>query len=61
MRSYLDMPVRAALESPDPIVQAFAPVDRRLGKRALAKLDLSDCQHALVKTFYELRCGMAHI
>ena len=39
MRSYLDMPVTDALKSPDPIVQAFAIVDRRVGKRTLAKLE----------------------
>ena len=32
MRAYLDMPIREALESNDPLVRAFAIVDRRLGK-----------------------------
>jgi hypothetical protein len=61
MRSYLDMPVGDALKSPDPIIRAFAIVDRRVGKRALAKLDVSDCQHTLVNAFYALRCASAHI
>ena len=61
MRSYLDMSVGDALQSPDPIVRAFAIVDRRVGKRALAKVDVSDCQHTLVNAFYQLRCGSAHI
>lgn len=61
MRSYLDMPVSDALKSRDPIVQAFAIVDRRLGKRTLAKLDLSDCRHTLVRAFYQLRIDSAHI
>ena len=61
MRSYLATPVNAALKSPDPIVRAFAIVDRRVGKRTLATLDLSDCQHSLVKAFYELRCASTHI
>jgi len=56
MRLYLTMPVTVALSSPDPLIQAFAIVDRRIGKRSLAKLDLSNCKHALVKAFYELRC-----
>jgi len=54
-RAYLDMSVAEALKSSDPIVRAFAIVDRRVGKRTLAKLDLSDCDHALVNAFYDLR------
>lgn len=55
MRAYLTMPVSVALGSEDPLIRAFAIVDRRLGKRSLARLDLSDCDHALVKAFFELR------
>jgi hypothetical protein len=61
IRCYLDLPVTEALKSPDPIVRAFAIVDRRVGKRTLAKLDLSDCDHALVNAFYDLRCSSAHV
>ena len=55
MRLYLTIPVTVALSSDDPLIQAFAIVDRRIGKRTFAKLDLSDCKHALVKAFYKLR------
>ena len=55
LRAYLTMPVRVALSSDDPLIRAFAIVDRRVGKRTLARLDLSDCDHALVKAFFELR------
>jgi hypothetical protein len=55
MRAYLDMPVDEALQSPDPLVRAFAIVDRRVGKRTLAKLDLTGCNHPLVNAFYRLR------
>ena len=57
MRAYLDLPVAVALKSPDPLLQAFAIVDRRLGKRTLAKIEPAACQHRLVKAFYQLRCG----
>jgi len=57
IRAYLDMPVNEALESPDPLVRAFAIVDRRVGKRTLANLDVSGCDHALVNAFYQLRCS----
>lgn len=59
MRAYLDMPPGEALKSSDPIVRAFAIVDRRVGKRTLAKLDLSGCDHALVNAFYRLRRSSA--
>ena len=55
------MPIREALESQDPLVRAFAIVDRRLGKRTIAKLELVDSEHSLVKVFYKLRLGSAHI
>ncbi|HEX6186459.1 MAG TPA: hypothetical protein VFZ40_00150 [Pyrinomonadaceae bacterium] len=61
MRAYLDMPVDEALKSSDPIVRAFAIVDRRVGKRTLAKLNLSSSDHSLIKAFYDLRCRSAHI
>jgi len=60
IRAYLDMPVNEALKSPDPLVRAFAIVDRRVGKRALANLDLSECDHALVNAFYQLRRSSTH-
>src|SRR5215212_3496380 len=41
MRSYLDMPVADALKSSDPFIKAFAAVDRRVGRRTLAGLELS--------------------
>jgi hypothetical protein len=57
MRSCLDMPVGEALKSSDPLVKAFALVDRRVGKRAIAKLEISAAEHTLVRAFYELRRG----
>jgi hypothetical protein len=57
MRVYLDSPIHEALQSSDPLVKAFAIVDRRVGKRTLSKLEISDSEHSLVKAFYELRCA----
>lgn len=59
MRAYLDMPIGEALESSDPLVKAFALVDRRSGKRTLGKLTISDTEHMLVKAFYTLRLASA--
>jgi hypothetical protein len=55
MREYLDLPISEALESSNPIIKAFALIDRRTGKRTVEKIDISDSEHTLVKTFYELR------
>jgi hypothetical protein len=60
MRAYLDMPIDDALVSVDPLVRAFSIVDRRLGKRALEKLQILDSEHTLVKAFYELRHIASH-
>ena len=61
MRSFLDMPVSDALQSDDPFIKALAIIDRRVGNRTLAKLEIGASEHSLVKAFYELRCGSAHI
>jgi hypothetical protein len=43
------------LQSPDPLIRALAMLDRRLGKRRLARLDVSR-EHPLVQRTYCLRC-----
>ena len=55
MREYLDLPIGKALKSSNPIIKAFAVIDRRAGKRAIAKNEISDSEHSLVRTFCELR------
>ena len=55
MKEYLDMDSKDALASPDPFIRAFAIIDRRTGKRALARFELSENEHSLVKTFYRIR------
>jgi hypothetical protein len=52
----LSMSLAAALESESPLVRALAMLDRRLGKRRLRELRLSDDEHALVRALYALRC-----
>jgi hypothetical protein len=58
MRQYLDMPIADALGSSNPLLKAFAIVDRRVGKRTIEQLEISDSEHTLVKAFYELRRPM---
>lgn len=55
MREYLDLPIGKALESSNPIIKAFALIDRRIGKGRLDKIEITDSEHSLVKAFYGLR------
>ena len=55
MSAYLNMPGEEGLTSADPLVRAFSIIDRRLGKRTLGKLKISDSDHPLAKAFYRLR------
>jgi len=55
LRSYLDLSIHDALASTNPLIKAFAIIDRRVGKRTLRKLEISDSEPLLVKTFYSLR------
>jgi hypothetical protein len=55
MREYLDIPVAEALASDDTLIRAFAIIDRRAGKRSLAKMEIFSTDHKLVKAFYQLR------
>ena len=61
MRVYLESPIEEALKSSDPLVKAFAIIDRRVGKRTLAKLEPSDSEHFLIQRFYKLRGESKHI
>jgi len=59
MRLYMDLTIGEALKNSDPLVRAFAIVDRRVGKRTLDKTEITDSEHSLVKSFYELRSTVA--
>lgn len=61
MRSYLDLPVRDALRSDNPFLKALAIIDRRVGRRALEKLEVDESAHTLVKEFYAWRLAATHI
>jgi hypothetical protein len=59
MRSYLDLPISDALASTNPLIKAFAIIDRRVGKRTLTKLDISEADSTLIRAFYSLRLLLA--
>jgi hypothetical protein len=55
MRAYLEMPIKSALESPNPFIRSLAIIDRRVGKRTLEQMKIGDNEHSLVREFYRLR------
>jgi hypothetical protein len=55
MREFLNLPIKDALQSLNPLIKAFAIIDKRIGKRTLENLEISDSDHNLVKLFYNLR------
>lgn len=56
VEEYLRLSIENAMGSANPIVKALSMFDRRLGKRRLADISLSQTEHPLVKLFYRLRC-----
>ncbi|MBI5959822.1 MAG: hypothetical protein HY866_13865 [Chloroflexi bacterium] len=53
---YLGLPIDAAMASPNPIIRAFSMLDRRLGKRRLKQIKLTQTEHECSKKCYEIRC-----
>ena len=51
MRMYLDLPVRDALRSKNPLVRALSVIDRRAGRRSLRMISLSKDDDPLVRVF----------
>jgi hypothetical protein len=56
VESYLNLSIESALASEKPIIQALAMLDRRLGRRRLAALQIGETSNPLVRLFYRLRC-----
>ena len=59
LKEWLNLPVDAAIASPNPLVRGLALCDPRMGKRRLREFPITDRtpvnEHALVKLCYELR------
>jgi len=55
IRTYLDLDPHVSLNSSDPILRAFALLDKRIGKRTLTALKISENEHSLIRMFYGLR------
>lgn len=61
LERYLSLSLEDALASPVLPIRALAVLDRRLGKRRLRTLRLSDGEHALVRALFALRCEAEQI
>jgi hypothetical protein len=59
LHRYLEAPILELLQSTNPVIRAFAMLDRRTGRRTLARITLSPDEHPLVRTFYDLRTRSA--
>jgi len=55
LRTYPDLSIDEALNHSDPIIRAFAIVDRRLGRRRIADISTESRKHPLIDLFYHLR------
>lgn len=55
LQDYLSLPVADALASDNPIFKALAIIDRRVGRRRLAELEIPEYSHPLVLQMYRLR------
>lgn len=53
--NYLNLPIDGILASPDPITRAIGMLDRRVGIRRLASVDVGH-EHSLVRRLHEFRC-----
>lgn len=57
MAPYQELSIEAVLTSADSVIRALGMLDRRLGKRRLARMDVTG-ETLLAKFFYLLRCGV---
>lgn len=58
LKAYLSVSFDEALNSANPIIKALAMIDKRLSKRRLKEIQLSENEHRLVKELYNLRCDV---
>lgn len=60
MREIMILPIEAALQHEDPIIRAFALLDKRVGRRKLEGIQLEEDAHPLISLFFALRNDTKH-
>jgi len=58
---YSTLSIEEAINSENVLIRAYAMLDRRLGKRRLTELDLTEDTHPLIADFYKIRCDVEGI
>ena len=58
---YSTLSIEEAIHSENVLIRAYAMLDRRLGKRRLTELDLTEDTHPLIADFYKIRCDVEGI
>ncbi|WP_077619510.1 nonribosomal peptide synthetase [Bacillus sinesaloumensis] len=53
---YGSLSIDEAMESENVIIRAYSMLDRRLGKRRLKKIEITQDTHPFILTFYKIRC-----
>lgn len=53
---YPNFSIEEALSSENVIIQAFAVIDKRLGKRRLKHCVFNPDTHSMILNFYQIRC-----
>lgn len=59
LHRYLETPLEESSQSDNALIRALAMIDRRTGRRSLAKVTLAPDEDPLVRTLFELRIGNA--
>ncbi len=58
---YSSLSIEEALNSENIIIRAFSMLDRRLGKRRLKEINITEDTHPLIVDFYKIRCNVEEI
>ncbi len=61
LEDYINLSIDEALSSDNPIIRGLSMIDRRLGKRKLCLLRLSENEHEFVKFMFKLRIDSEEI
>ncbi len=61
LEEYISKPIDDILVSDNIVVQALGMIDRRLGKRRLAKINIKELNNDLVRFLFEIRCQAEEI
>jgi hypothetical protein len=56
IETYPTLPFKTAIASDNPIIRSLSMLDRRLGKRRLRAMEISEHEFGYIRRLHELRC-----